>query len=74
MIQTADLRVLGEQNPRLEHRHGDIAGTAWTGRFRCSPIGTHVHIALILVIGFAAVVFTYYGNLFFAGPHSYNGL
>jgi len=30
--------------------------------------------ALILVIGFAAVVFTYYGNLFFAGLHSYSGL
>jgi cytochrome c-type biogenesis protein CcsB len=30
--------------------------------------------ALILVIGFGAVVFTYYGNLFFAGLHSYSGL
>jgi cytochrome c-type biogenesis protein CcsB len=30
--------------------------------------------ALILVIGFAAVVFTYEGNLFFAGLHSYSGL
>jgi cytochrome c-type biogenesis protein CcsB len=30
--------------------------------------------ALILVIGFAAVLFTYGGNLFFAGLHSYSGL
>jgi cytochrome c-type biogenesis protein CcsB len=30
--------------------------------------------ALILVIGFAAVLFTYFGNLFFAGLHSYSGL
>jgi cytochrome c-type biogenesis protein CcsB len=30
--------------------------------------------ALILVIGFAAVLFTYEGNLFFAGLHSYSGL
>jgi cytochrome c-type biogenesis protein CcsB len=30
--------------------------------------------SLILVIGFAAVLFTYFGNLFFAGLHSYSGL
>jgi cytochrome c-type biogenesis protein CcsB len=30
--------------------------------------------ALILVLGFGAVVFTYFGNLFFAGLHSYSGL
>ncbi len=30
--------------------------------------------ALILVLGFAAVLFTYFGNLFFAGLHSYSGL
>jgi cytochrome c-type biogenesis protein CcsB len=30
--------------------------------------------ALILVIGFGALMFTYYGNLFFAGLHSYSGL
>jgi cytochrome c-type biogenesis protein CcsB len=30
--------------------------------------------ALILVIGFAAVLFTYFGNLFFSGLHSYSGL
>jgi cytochrome c-type biogenesis protein CcsB len=30
--------------------------------------------ALILVIGFGAVLFTYFGNLFFAGLHSYSGL
>ncbi|MFV2062422.1 MAG: c-type cytochrome biogenesis protein CcsB [Chloroflexota bacterium] len=30
--------------------------------------------ALILVIGFGAVLVTYFGNLFFAGLHSYSGL
>ncbi len=30
--------------------------------------------ALILVLGFAAVLFTYFGNLFFSGLHSYSGL
>ena len=30
--------------------------------------------ALILVVGFGAVLFTYFGNLFFAGLHSYSGL
>ena len=29
---------------------------------------------LILVIGFGAVLFTYFGNLFFSGLHSYSGL
>ncbi|MEO6577889.1 MAG: c-type cytochrome biogenesis protein CcsB [Candidatus Limnocylindria bacterium] len=36
----------------------------WTGR----------PSALILVIGFVAVMFTYFGNLYFAGLHSYSGL
>src|SRR5918999_4031657 len=36
----------------------------WTGR----------PAALILVVGFAAVLFTYFGNLFFSGLHSYSGL
>jgi cytochrome c-type biogenesis protein CcsB len=30
--------------------------------------------ALILVVGFGAVLFTYFGNLFFDGLHSYSGL
>src|SRR5918997_2089633 len=30
--------------------------------------------ALILVIGFGAVLFTYFGNLFFNGLHAYSGL
>ncbi|MDP8905653.1 MAG: c-type cytochrome biogenesis protein CcsB [Chloroflexota bacterium] len=30
--------------------------------------------ALILVIGFGAVLFTYFGNLFFPGLHTYSGL
>lgn len=30
--------------------------------------------ALILVIGFGAVLITYFGNLFFSGLHSYSGL
>jgi cytochrome c-type biogenesis protein CcsB len=30
--------------------------------------------ALILVIGFGALMFTYFGNLFFSGLHSYSGL
>jgi cytochrome c-type biogenesis protein CcsB len=30
--------------------------------------------ALILVIGFVAVLFTYFGNLFFSGLHAYSGL
>lgn len=30
--------------------------------------------ALILVVGFGAVIFTYFGNLFFSGLHSYSGL
>jgi cytochrome c-type biogenesis protein CcsB len=30
--------------------------------------------ALILVVGFAAVLFTYFGNLFFSGLHAYSGL
>ena len=30
--------------------------------------------ALILVVGFGAVLFTYFGNLFFPGLHSYSGL
>jgi cytochrome c-type biogenesis protein CcsB len=30
--------------------------------------------ALILVIGFAAVLFTFFGNLFFSGLHAYSGL
>ena len=30
--------------------------------------------ALVLVIGFAAVLFTYFGNLFFSGLHAYSGL
>jgi cytochrome c-type biogenesis protein CcsB len=30
--------------------------------------------ALILVLGFAALLFTYFGNLYFAGLHSYSGL
>ena len=30
--------------------------------------------ALLLVIGFAATLFTYFGNLFFGGLHSYSGL
>ena len=30
--------------------------------------------AALLVIGFAAVLFTYFGNLFFGGLHSYSGL
>jgi len=30
--------------------------------------------ALILVVGFAAVMFTYFGNLYFSGLHSYSGL
>jgi len=30
--------------------------------------------ALVLVLGFGAVLFTYFGNLFFSGLHSYSGL
>ncbi|OGN88246.1 MAG: hypothetical protein A2X23_11380 [Chloroflexi bacterium GWC2_73_18] len=30
--------------------------------------------ALILVVGFAAVLFTFFGNLFFSGLHAYSGL
>jgi cytochrome c-type biogenesis protein CcsB len=30
--------------------------------------------ALILVVGFGAVLFTYFGNLYFSGLHSYSGL
>jgi cytochrome c-type biogenesis protein CcsB len=30
--------------------------------------------ALILVIGFGALMFTYFGNLYFSGLHSYSGL
>jgi len=30
--------------------------------------------ALLLLLGFAATLFTYFGNLFFAGLHSYSGL
>jgi cytochrome c-type biogenesis protein CcsB len=30
--------------------------------------------ALILVVGFGAVLFTYFGNLFFSGLHTYSGL
>jgi cytochrome c-type biogenesis protein CcsB len=30
--------------------------------------------ALVLVIGFGAVLFTYFGNLFFSGLHAYSGL
>jgi cytochrome c-type biogenesis protein CcsB len=30
--------------------------------------------ALILVVGFGAVLFTYFGNLFFPGLHSYSGV
>ncbi|HET7676944.1 MAG TPA: c-type cytochrome biogenesis protein CcsB [Candidatus Limnocylindrales bacterium] len=30
--------------------------------------------ALILVVGFGAVLFTYFGNLFFSGLHAYSGL
>ncbi len=30
--------------------------------------------ALILVIGFVAVLFTYFGNLYFSGLHAYSGL
>jgi cytochrome c-type biogenesis protein CcsB len=30
--------------------------------------------ALILVLGFVALMFTYFGNLYFAGLHSYSGL
>jgi len=30
--------------------------------------------AWLLVVGFAAVLFTYFGNLFFGGLHSYSGL
>ena len=30
--------------------------------------------ALILVLGFVAVLFTYFGNLFFSGLHAYSGL
>ena len=30
--------------------------------------------AIILLIGFAAVVFTYYGNYFFGGMHAYGGV
>jgi len=36
----------------------------WTGR----PAN------LMLVVGFGAVLFTYFGNLFFSGLHSYSGL
>ena len=30
--------------------------------------------AIILVVGFGAVLFTYFGNLFFSGLHAYSGL
>jgi cytochrome c-type biogenesis protein CcsB len=30
--------------------------------------------AALLIVGFAAVLFTYFGNLFFSGLHSYSGL
>jgi cytochrome c-type biogenesis protein CcsB len=30
--------------------------------------------AIMLIIGFAAVLFTYFGNLFFGGLHSYSGV
>lgn len=30
--------------------------------------------AMLLVVGFGAVLFTYFGNLFFGGLHSYSGL
>jgi len=30
--------------------------------------------ALILILGFGAVLFTYFGNLFFSGLHAYSGL
>jgi cytochrome c-type biogenesis protein CcsB len=30
--------------------------------------------ALILVMGFGAMLFTYFGNLYFSGLHSYSGL
>ena len=36
----------------------------WTGR----------PAAMILVVGFAAVLFTYFGNLYFSGLHAYSGL
>jgi hypothetical protein len=34
MIQNAELRVLGEQTPRLEHRHGD----PWKRMDRTIPV------------------------------------
>ena len=30
--------------------------------------------AWLLILGFAATLFTYFGNLFFGGLHSYSGL
>ena len=36
----------------------------WTGR----------RAAVLLLFGFAATLFTYFGNLFFGGAHSYSGL
>ena len=30
--------------------------------------------ALILIVGFGAVLFTFFGNLYFSGLHSYSGL
>jgi len=30
--------------------------------------------AYLLILGFVAVLFTYFGNLFFGGLHSYSGL
>lgn len=36
MIQSTELRVLGEQNPRLEHRHGD----RWVRMERTIPMLT----------------------------------
>jgi hypothetical protein len=36
LLQNAELRVLGEQNPRLEHRHGD----RWVRMERTIPMLT----------------------------------
>ena len=44
----------------LVYLHARVVGS-WRGR----------RAAWLLVLGFAAVLFTYFGNLFFGGLHSY---
>ena len=61
-------------DPRRQPRSSRGSSTACTCTPDHSVAGAVTGARSILLFGFAAVMFTYYGNYFFGGLHAYGGV